>query len=70
MPVEVYLHPNLLDPNFAKSILYFCSLRRSRKPRVILNRPQVRLCAKLIYLLRKYFEDLPVFEGGPVEKIN
>ena len=59
-----------MDPNFAKSILFIsahCEDQGSLG--VILNRPLGKtLCEMDLSFKDKYFENLPVFEGGPVEK--
>ena len=63
-------HPNLLDPNFDKSILFISAHSEDQGSLgVILNRPTGKtLCEIDLSFKNKYFEDLPVFEGGPVEK--
>jgi len=63
-------HPNLSDPNFAKSILFISAHSEDQGSLgVILNRPLGKtLCEIDLSFEDKYFEGLPVFEGGPVEK--
>lgn len=63
-------HPNLLDPNFARSILFLSAHSEEQGSLgVILNRPIGQTLGELDNsFMSKPFSEVPVFEGGPVEQ--
>jgi len=63
-------HPTLLDPNFFKSILFISAHSEEQGSLgVILNRPLGQTLGELDSSFQnKIFSEVPVFEGGPVEK--
>ena len=63
-------HPTLLDPNFFKSILFISAHSQDQGSLgVILNRPLGQTLGELDSSFQnKCFSEVPVFEGGPVEK--
>ena len=60
----------MLDPNFFKSILFISAHSEEQGSLgVILNRPLGKTLGELdSSFLNKSFSEVPVFEGGPVEK--
>lgn len=63
-------HPTLLDPNFFKSILFISAHSEEQGSLgVILNRPLGQTLGELDSSFQnEIFSEVPVFEGGPVEK--
>ena len=63
-------HPTLLDPNFFKSILFISAHSEEQGSLgVILNRPLGQTLGELDSSFQnKIFSEVPVFDGGPVEK--
>ncbi len=63
-------HPNLVDPNFSKSILFISAHSDEQGSLgVILNRPLGKTLSEIdLSFQNNNFENVPVFEGGPVEK--
>jgi len=66
----LFSHPTLKDPNFAQSIVFLSAHSKDQGTiGVILNRPIHKSLTELdITLDCGELADVPVFEGGPVEK--
>ena len=66
----LFSHPTLKDPNFAQSIVFLSAHSKDQGTiGVILNRPIHKSLTELdVKLDCGELSDVPVFEGGPVEK--